>query len=317
MVPEGAGYGDWLQPVKYIESSEFGCKGETPFHLINTAHFGYNALLASKCATVLGKAEDAERFAELHQAIREAASAKYLDAEGRLTTDAKTQTGYLLLLAFELVVPEKEELVAQRLSESVSEFGNRLNTGFLGTPLLSRLLDNYGYSDQACAVLFTDEYPSWFFSIDQGATTMWERWNSYTKKDGFGNADMNSFNHYAYGAIGQFMYERLAGLAPDEQVPGYKHIMVRPLLNGHPLTHASAALETRYGAARSSWVREGGTIQLTVQIPPNTTATVVLPCTGADDVDVKHGAATFSQRTSTEVEAKLVAGSYSFEIPAS
>ena len=317
VVPEGAGYGDWLQPVKYIESSEFGCKGETPFHLINTAHFGYNALLASKCATVLGRAEDAERFAELHQAIREAASAKYLDAEGRLTTDAKTQTGYLLLLAFELVVPEKEELVAQHLSESVSEFGNRLNTGFLGTPLLSRLLDDYGYSDQACAVLFTDEYPSWFFSIDQGATTMWERWNSYTKKDGFGNAGMNSFNHYAYGAIGQFMYERLAGLAPDVQVPGYKHIMVRPLLNGHPLTHASAALETRYGAARSSWVREGGTIQLTVQVPPNTTATVVLPGTGADDVDVKHGSATFSQRTSTEVEAKLVAGRYSFEIPAS
>ena len=140
-----------------------------------------------------------------------------------------------------------------------------------------------GHSELARTVLFKETYPSWFFSINQGATTMWERWNSYSHKDGFGNAEMNSFNHYAYGAINTWMVERLAGLAPDPEQPGYKHFFIQPLPGG-PLNSAEATLETPYGLARSSWALEGNTLQLEVTVPPNTTATLRVPAgwTGKD-----------------------------------
>jgi alpha-L-rhamnosidase len=133
-----------------------------------------------------------------------------------------------------------------------------------------------GRSDLALTILFKESYPSWFFSINQGATTMWERWNSYSHKDGFGAAGMNSFNHYAYGAIGQWMYERVAGLAPDPANPGYKHFFVRPLI-APQLEHARAELETAYGKASSGWKKEEGKIVMDVVVPPNTTATIEFP----------------------------------------
>jgi alpha-L-rhamnosidase len=133
-----------------------------------------------------------------------------------------------------------------------------------------------GHADLAYTLLFNETYPSWFFSINQGATTMWERWNSYSHKDGFGKAGMNSFNHYAYGAIGQWMYERIAGLAPDPEQPGYKHFFIQPLPGG-PLRWAEAELETPYGSARSAWQLQGDLMTLEVTVPPNTTATLRVP----------------------------------------
>ena len=158
----------------------------------------------------------------------------------------------------------------------VGEADGHLRTGFLGTPLIARVLDRKGHADLAFDVLFKETYPSWFYSINQGATTLWERWNSYSHEDGFGPAGMNSFNHYAYGAIGQWMYERVAGLTPDPAHPGYKHFFVRPVVGG-PLTWANAEIETAYGKASSGWEKVDGKLIMGVTVPPNTTATIEFP----------------------------------------
>ena len=137
---------------------------------------------------------------------------------------------------------------AAHLVRLIGEADGHLRTGFLGTPFITQVLDQSGHSDVAFSVLFKETYPSWFYSINQGATTMWERWNSFSHEAGFGDVAMNSFNHYAYGAIGQWMVERIAGLSPDPAHPGYKHFFVRPIVGG-PLTSANAELETAYGKA--------------------------------------------------------------------
>jgi alpha-L-rhamnosidase len=162
------------------------------------------------------------------------------------------------------------------LVELVNAADGHLRTGFLGTPFIAQVLDDMGYGDLAYSILFKETYPSWFFSINQGATTMWERWNSYSHKDGFGDVGMNSFNHYAYGAIGEWMIERVAGLALDPEHPGYKHFFVKPIVGG-PLTSARVELETAYGRASSGWNLDGDNLMLNVVVPPNTTATIEFP----------------------------------------
>ena len=156
----------------------------------------------------------------------------------------------------------------------IKDADNHLRTGFLGTPLLAPVLDKYGQSDLVYTILFKESYPSWFYSINQGATTMWERWNSYSHENGFGDAGMNSFNHYAYGAIGQWLYEQVAGISPLE--PGYKKVLIAPLIGG-PLTSAQASYESKYGTFASSWKKEGNSITLQVTVAPNTTAEIHMP----------------------------------------
>lgn len=261
------GYGDWLVP--------YG-KG-TAKDLIATAYFGHCTDLTGKAALVLGRQEDADRYAKQFEAIRNAFSDRFFDGDGRQKTRQPTQTACLMALGYDLLEPGLRAGARAQLLELVNEAGGHLRTGFLGTPLIAFVLDHEGHTDLAYEILFKETYPSWFYSIHQGATTMWERWNSYSHDKGFGNAGMNSFNHYAYGAIGQWMYERIAGLTPDSTNPGYKHFFVRPLPGG-PLKHAKAELNTPYGKAAAGWRRinnDGLVIEATV--PPNTTATLVIP----------------------------------------
>ena len=159
--------------------------------------------------------------------------------------------------------------------EEIKNADYHLGTGFLGTPILPKVLDDMGEIDLMYKILFKETYPSWFYSINQGATTMWERWNSFSKEGGYNSQSMNSLNHYAYGAIGQWMYERIAGLA--SLAPGYQKIRIAPLPNTEFLTSASASVKTPYGKASSSWEIENGTFNLDVVIPPNTTAEIHLP----------------------------------------
>jgi alpha-L-rhamnosidase len=188
-------------------------------------------------------------------------------------------------LAYDLIEPERKEAAVARLMKNFEEADRHLRTGFLGTPLIAPTFDKLGHPEICYELLLKESYPSWFYSINQGATTMWERWNSYSHADGFGNANMNSFNHYAYGAIGQFMYERVAGLSPDPANPGYKHFFIRPLIGG-PLESAAAELETPYGKAKSGWAKAGDRVSIKAIVPPNTTATCVLPTKNAADVRV-------------------------------
>ncbi|MCC6679665.1 MAG: glycoside hydrolase family 78 protein [Phycisphaeraceae bacterium] len=272
-------FGDWLQPYPQTfapDNTWDARKGDTPEELIATAYLGQVSGLLARVARVLNKHEDAVRYLSLRDKVRQAFIATFFDGNGRLTVPCPTQAGYLLALGFDMLPEKMRPAAVENLVKLVHEADDHLRTGFLGTPLLCPVLDRFGYSDLAYTLLLRETYPSWFFSINQGATTMWERWNSYSKADGFGDARMNSFNHYAYGAIGQWMYERVAGLAPDPEQPGYKHIIVRPVPGGG-LTHAAAELQTLYGRAVSAWRREGADFKLQVVVPPNTSATVTLP----------------------------------------
>ncbi|WP_404307543.1 glycoside hydrolase family 78 protein [Neorhodopirellula lusitana] len=270
LIPTLTGFGDWLQPY-----AKQGQKGDTAQDLIATAYFGRDARILHWTAAALGKSDDAERYRKLHADIRAAFTEKYFPG-GKAHSGAQTQTACLMGLGYDLVEPDQRPQVEKLLLEKFEEAGRHLQTGFLGTPLLAPVFDELGHADICFELLFKESYPSWFFSINQGATTMWERWNSYSHADGFGNASMNSYNHYAYGAIGQFLYERVAGLAPDPEQPGYKHFFVRPLIGG-PLNSAKAELETGYGKAVSQWNLRDGKLNMEVVVPPNTTATVEFP----------------------------------------
>jgi alpha-L-rhamnosidase len=270
LTPNMKGFGDWLQP--YAKDN----KGETPHHLLGSAFYARSAKILADSARILGRTEEAKRYASEAEGVKQAFVKHYLDGEGKLQNAPETQTGYVLALAFDLVPQELKAKAGEHLVRLVKEANVHLRTGFLGTPYLVSVLEQTGHADLALDLLFKETYPSWFYSINQGATTMWERWNSYSHDKGFGDVNMNSFNHYAYGAINQWLVERLAGLAPDPQVPGYKYMTIRPLIQG-PLDFVKAELETPYGKASSAWTRKGNQVVMDIVIPPNTTAAIVFP----------------------------------------
>ena len=270
LLPKAGGYGDWLQPYGN------GTGGQTPLPLIGAAFYAHSAQLLGEAARVLKRGEDARRYADEADAVKRAFANQYFDASGKLKNAPETQTAYVLAIAFEMLPQDARAGAAANLVRLVKEADGHLRTGFLGTPHLTRALAETGHGDLAYDLLFQETYPSWFYPINQGATTMWERWNSYTRDKGFADAAMNSFNHYAYGAIGQWMYERVAGLAPDPAQPGYKHFFVRPL-PGTQLDWARAELQTPYGRASSAWAKRNGKVIIDVVVPPNTTATIEFP----------------------------------------
>lgn len=270
LIPRISAFGDWLQPFAKDN------KGDTPYPLLGTAFYAYSTQILADSAKVLGKDADAAKYQAEAQAVKEAFCTHYFDKDGKLQNAPETQTAYILAFEFDLLPEELKGPAAANLVRLIEEAEGHLRTGFLGTPYIAQTLDETGHAATAFSLLFNETYPSWFYSINQGATTMWERWDSYTLADGFHPEGMNSFNHYAYGAIGQWLYERVAGLTPDPSHPGYEHFFVRPLVGG-PLTSASATLETSYGQASSSWVLKGKSLEMVVVVPPNTTATVEFP----------------------------------------
>jgi alpha-L-rhamnosidase len=235
------------------------------------AYYARCVQILADTARVLGKHVDVEP-----EAVAAMFAEHYFDEDGKLQNAAETQTAYLLAIAFDLIPARQQVGAAENLVRLVDDADGHLRTGFLGTPYIVSILDRMGYTELAYSILFKETYPGWFFSINQGATTMWERWDSYTHEEGFGDAAMNSFNHYAYGAIGQWMVERIAGLAPDPAYPGYKHFFIRPQPGG-PLEWARAELETPYGKASSGWKKENGILTLEITVPPNASATVEFP----------------------------------------
>lgn len=260
-------FADWLQP--YPESGNN--RGDTSKELIGTAFFANSAKLTSQIAGILGKTSEQERYESLYHSISKAFENKFFEEDGKVKGVVETQTSYLLALAFDLLSDDKKSKAQTHLISKIQQSGDHLRTGFLGTPLLSKVLDDMGQVELMYKLLFKESYPSWFYSINQGATTVWERWNSYSKTEGFNSQNMNSLNHYSYGAIGQWFYERIAGISPIEA--GYKSFRIAPIPK-EPLTSASASLETPYGKIMSSWEIDKGAFYLNVKIPPNTTAEI-------------------------------------------
>ena len=201
----------------------------------------------------------------------------------------------------------------------MKSYDNHLTTGFLGTPYLCHVLTRFGYTDIAYKLLLQEDYPSWLYPVKMGATTIWERWDGIKPDSTFQTPGMNSFNHYAYGAIGDWMYRVIAGLDTDEDEPGYKKIIIQPHIGGG-LTNASATLNTYYGKVYSGWKTEGDKITLDIEVPANTTATLYAPAVNAEKIYENGTVITTSkdiQLGGTEngyVVMKIGSGIYHFEI---
>lgn len=258
------GYGDWLATSDIT----------TPRSLVGTAYFAYTAAIMSQIAKLLNKPQLATHFTRLHNDIKAAFNKKYIDKTGQIKI--KSQTACIMALAFDLLDKKSSKITAELLAELVIEAGNKLTTGFVGTGLIMSTLSKIGRSDLAYSLLLQEEYPSWLFSVNQGATTIWERWNSYTIKDGFGPVSMNSFNHYAYGAVGSWIAHNAAGINYVIEQPGAKTLLFKPEPDPR-LNSISAKLMTPYGEAVSEWKYTEKSWSWNISAPPNTKIRVVLP----------------------------------------
>ena len=293
-IHQWAGFGDWLA-IDVIAQND-SRRGTTPNDLISTAYHAYTAGLLAEVAAVLGKKQDVAKYRAVRKRVVAAFDREFVSASGRVV--GETQTGYLLALGFNLLPEHKRAYAVKRLVHEIESRDWHLSTGFVGTPLLVPVLTRYGQIDVAYRLLLQETYPSWLYSIRQGATTMWERWNSYSHKDGFGNVQMNSFNHYAYGAIGEWLYASVVGIDLDPSDPGYRHVLFQPRPGGN-ITWAKGSLQTRYGKVSSSWAIEEGRMTLEISLPPNTTGTVKLP--DGETVKVKAGEHKFKAGMETRI----------------
>ena len=277
ILDKGFHYGDWLA---FATTRSDYPGATTDKDLIATAYFGHSTSLLARAAEVLGKTEQAREYGALFGKIKEAFNREYVTARGRLASN--TQTAYALALAFDLLPDELREEGVRRLADDVRRF-KHLTTGFLGTPHLNPVLSSNGNLDDAYALLLREQYPSWLYPVKQGATTIWERWDGRKPDSSFQDPGMNSFNHYAYGAVGAWMYNTVAGIDIDPARPGYKHVLIRPQPGGG-LTRARASLKSMYGTVASAWEIRDGRFVLEVTVPPNAYATVTLPRARLDQV---------------------------------
>jgi alpha-L-rhamnosidase len=277
-------YGDWLA---YATTASNYPGATTDTDVTASAYFYHSTNLLMKTAMILGKDEDAADYKSLLRKIKTAYAKEYITPNGRMSSN--TQTAYVVALSFGLIDEELEEEAAKRLAADVNSFGH-LTTGFLGTPDLCHVLTEYGYLDEAYKLLYRKQYPSWLYPVTQGATTIWERWDGQKPDGSFQNPGMNSFNHYAYGAVGDWLYSKVAGIDLDPEQPGFKSFIIKP----HPgaeMNDVNASHESPYGRISSSWKIQDGRFYLTVQIPVNTSADIYVPSTGSElDIDGKPAA---------------------------
>jgi alpha-L-rhamnosidase len=268
----GFDFGDWL--FYRPEDDNDGRAAVTDKYLIAQCFYAHSTQLLINAAKVLNKEEDVKTYSELLQKIKDAFLKEYVTPNGRLV--AGTQTAYVLALNFDMLPDSLRAQAAARLAENIKSYNNHLTTGFLGTPYLCEVLTRFGYDSVAYKLLLQDTYPSWLYPVKMGATTIWERWDGEKPDSTFETPGMNSFNHYAYGAIGDWMYRKMVGIDTYEDGVGYKHIKIKPHIGGD-FTFASASLDTYYGKVSNNWKVEKDSLVMDVEIPANTTATVYIP----------------------------------------
>ena len=260
----GNNYGDWLSP-----------KGDhTPKDLLATAYWAHDAKLLAEMAEVTGRHEDAREYRSLKERIKAAFNEAYVSPNGRIEGD--TQTCYLLALHMNLLPEELRPAATEHLVRTIERENWHLSTGFVGVGYLCPVLTEAGRTDVAYRLLGNETYPSWGYTIKNGAITIWERWDGWTEENGFQSPNMNSFNHYSLGSVGEWLYRYVAGIDLGEA--GYRHVVIRP----HPgsgLTHARGEYDSVRGRISSSWRIEDGLFSLEVLVPPNASATVHVPST--------------------------------------
>ncbi len=275
----GFHFGDWLFYRPFDDND--GSSAVTDKYLIAQCFFAHTTQLLINTATVLGKNEDIPAYQSTLKKIKDAFLHEYVTGSGRLVSS--TQTAYVLALNFDMLPESMRAEAADRLVQNIKAYGNHLTTGFLGTPYLCEVLSRFGHLDVAYTLLLQDSYPSWLYPVKMGATTIWERWNGIRTDGSFEPASMNSFNHYAYGAIGDWMYRTMVGLDTYADGAGYKHIKIQPHIGGS-FQFASASLKTYYGTVSSGWKINSDNIEINATIPTNTHATIYIPATQASDI---------------------------------
>lgn len=266
----GFQYGDWL--ALDIESGSIDRTGGTDKYLVANACYANSLRIVRDAAAALGKKEEAEQYGRLYDQLVDAINQEYVTATGRLVCE--TQTACVLMLYFDLIRPEHRSRVLETLKTNINVHHGHLTTGFVGTPYLCHCLSENGLHDLADEIFMKEDFPGWLYAVKKGATTIWERWNSILPDGNFDESGMNSLNHYAYGSIGSWLYEKVAGIRPLK--PGYKEILIRPFLT-KGITECSATYESVYGTIQAAWSCKDGRICVDVQIPANTTAVLRLP----------------------------------------
>ena len=296
----GNNWGDWLN-VGQKTSDDF----------VGASYYGYDAALMAEMAEALGKDDEAAHYRTLFDSIKVAFAEEYIRPDGRTTEDL--QTTYALALYFDLYPDELAAAGAARLAQLIEENGDKFTTGFLGTKHVMLVLSEYGYHDLAYRLFQQTEYPSWGYSVVNGSTSIWERWNSYTKdadQNAEVNAAMNSFSHYAFGSVAEWMFQY--GLGIDTEGPGYRDIVIKPAVS-EEMDRMAGSYESINGTIASAWERTDGQLRFSVTIPANTTATVYLP--GSEAALVTEG----EDRIATRYEAgrhvlEIGSGSYEFTV---
>ena len=311
----GHHFGDWLFYRPFDDND--GRSAVTDKDLIAQCFFAHSTQLLINAATVLGRKEDADNYTALLKRIKDAYLREYMTPDGRLVSG--TQTAYVLALQFDMLPDPLRKQAAERLVKNIQDYNYHLTTGFLGTPYLCHVLSRWNQTDVAYRLLLQDSYPSWLYPVKMGATTIWERWDGIKPDSTFQTPGMNSFNHYAYGAIGDWMYRVVAGIDTYEDGAGYHHSRIAPHPGGR-LRSAAADLETGYGKLSSHWEMDNDTFRLQVIVPPNTTSTIYLPA--VDNGLVTEGGHNLSSVKDIQIEGiekgylllRVGSGNYRFTI---
>ena len=262
--------GDWVA----LDAKEGSYFGATPVDLIATAYYAYSTELLAKTAEILDLPADAHYYFELRKNIGDAFVKEFFTLNGRLC--ARTQTSHILALYFGLTPPKFKQRTIDTLVEIIGENDNHLSTGFLGTPYICHALSENNRLDLAYELLLKEDYPSWLYSLSKGATTIWEHWDGMKPDGTMWSDNMNSFNHYAYGAVADWMYSVIGGIDSTEHHPGYKCSLIAPRPGGG-ITNAKVTQDTPFGQLVSDWRIEKNQFLLDVFIPVNTTCTITLP----------------------------------------
>lgn len=309
--PRERQFGDWLA-FATTRSDYPGATTDKDF--LANCYFYHSTGLLRKAAEITGKTAEAKAYADLQEKIKTAFNKEYVTPKGRLSSN--TQTAYVVALSFGLLPESLEKSAAQRLAADVNTFGH-ITTGFLGTADICHVLTKYGYLAEAYKLLYRKDYPSWLYPVTKDATTIWERWDGIKPDGSFQNPGMNSFNHYAYGAVGDWLYKVVAGINPNPEQPGYKHIIIKP----HPfgeMNDVKASHESPYGNISSEWKLENGKFTLTVVVPVNTKADILVPVSnGGLKMNGKAIESTSVDRVGnipyTFVKTQVGSGQYTFE----
>lgn len=292
-------FGDWVA----LDAEEGSYFGATPNDLTCTAYYAYSTRLFSKMAKIVGRDEDAGEYTRLYREILDTYQKTFFDESGHL--NVQTQTAQIVSLYFDLVPEEYRRNVVEDLLRLLEKENGHLVTGFVGTPYFCHALSQNGHTKEAYELLLKDDFPSWLYQVKMGATTIWEHWDGMKPDGSMWSPDMNSFNHYAYGAIGEWMYRVAAGIECEETRPGYKHIIIAPHPGGG-LGFIRASYKSIYGKIVSNWKLDGRRVTLSVEVPCNTSASI---CPVGAKRILEQGGLEFAMKEN-EYQAEAGSGQY-------